>query len=128
MKNTFIATAFFASVLSLFAAAPAHAEGDASNGEKLYPTKCGTCHSLDNNKIGPMQRGVYGRKAGTAVGYKDYSPALVASGITWDENTLEKWLTNPSGLVAGTKMSFMLPSPKERADIIAYLKSVPPKK
>ena len=103
---------------------PAFADGDAANGAKLYPVKCGTCHALDANKIGPMQRGVIGRKAGIAVGY-NYSPALKASGITWDEATVDKWLVNPSALVAGTKMSFRLPDPKDRADIIAYLKSVP---
>ncbi len=109
------------------ASAPAYADGDAANGAKLYPTKCGTCHALDTNKIGPMQRGIVGRKAGTAAGYV-YSPALKAANITWDTATIDKWLVNPAAMAAGTKMMFRLPDPKERADIIAYLKTVPASK
>ena len=117
-------------LLALTAAAipqNAFAAGDAANGAKLYPLKCGACHALDTNKIGPMQHGVVGRKAGTAVGYT-YSPALKASGVTWDEAAIDKWLINPLAMVPGTKMQFRLPDPKERADIIAYLKSVPANK
>lgn len=110
--------------LACSAATPAYADGDAANGAKLYPAKCGMCHALDANKIGPMQRGVVGRKAGAVDGYS-YSAALKASGIAWDVATIDKWLVNPSAVVPGTKMSFRLADAKERADIIAYLKSMP---
>ncbi len=85
--NTKILTATL--LISAAALAPfqARADGDAANGAKLYPIKCGTCHALDTNKIGPMQRGVIGRKAGIAVGYT-YSAGLKASGITWDKASL----------------------------------------
>lgn len=127
MNNTLFSALFALGVACAFISHPAYADGDASKGAKLYPTKCGTCHTLDSNKIGPMQRGIIGRKAGTAAGY-DYSPALKASGLTWNEATIDKWLINPSALVAGTKMTFNLPDAKDRADIIAYLKSASTKK
>ena len=42
----------------------------------------------------------------------------------WDETTLDRWLTNPSALVPGTKMFFKLDNPRDRADVIAYLKEL----
>jgi cytochrome c len=44
--------------------------------------------------------------------------------LTWDEATLDRWLTNPSALVPGTKMFFKIDDPQARADIIAYLKEL----
>lgn len=35
---------------------------------------------------------------------------------------VDKWLRNPEQLVWGQKMGFMVPSAKDRADLIAYLK------
>jgi len=39
------------------------AAGDAAHGKEIYDTRCSACHSLDANRVGPMHRGVYGRKA-----------------------------------------------------------------
>ena len=126
MNKALLSAALFISAVCVFAPQAARAGGDAANGAKLYPLKCGTCHALDLNKVGPMQRGIIGRKAGTAAGY-NYSPALKASGITWNEATIDKWLVKPAALVPGTKMVFNVPDAKDRADIIAYLKSIPAK-
>lgn len=93
--------------------------GDPARGKALYQGYT-SCHSIDENDIGPRHRGVVGRKAGTVPDYA-YSTALKASGIVWDEVTLDRWLTNPSALVPGTKMFFQVPGPQARADIIAYL-------
>jgi cytochrome c len=78
------------------------------------------CHSLDENDIGPKHRGVVGREAGTAAGYR-YSPALAASGLTWTPTNLDLWLSGPQALVPGAKMFFSVPDARTRADIIAYL-------
>jgi cytochrome c len=93
--------------------------GDAVRGKALYQA-CSACHSLDDNDIGPKHRGVVGRRAGTVADYT-YSPALKASGLTWDPANLDRWLTNPQALVPGTKMYFLLANPQSRADVIAYL-------
>jgi cytochrome c len=100
-------------------AAPEGFSGDATRGKALYQA-CSGCHSLDDNDIGPKHRGVVGRQAGTVADYA-YSPALKASGLTWDPANLDRWLTNPQALVPGTKMYFLLADPQSRADIIAYL-------
>ena len=101
---------------------PPAQHGDAAHGKALYQS-CEACHSIEENDIGPKHRGVVGRHAGSVTGYA-YSPALKASGITWDEATLNAWLTNPSALVPGTKMFFKIDDSQARADIIAYLKEL----
>ncbi len=45
------------------------------------------------------------------------------SKITWNEKTLDRFLTKPLAMVPGTSMTYDgVPDPKERADLIAYLK------
>ena len=102
-------------------AASAGAESDAAHGQQLYEQRCIACHSLDANRVGPMHRGVYGRKAGSVAGY-NYSPAVRNAGIVWDETTLDKWLTNPQGLIPGQRMNFRVSQAEDRTDIIAFLK------
>lgn len=94
-------------------------DGNPERGKALYQG-CSGCHSIDENDIGPKHRGVLGRKAGTAPGYA-YSAALKTSGIVWNRDSLDRWLTNPSAMVPGTKMFFLLANPQDRADVIAYL-------
>lgn len=115
-----LAVASFAAITPFVSAASVPlAAGDASRGKVLYQA-CQACHSIDENDLGPKHRGVVGRPAGSIADY-NYSPALKASGLTWDLSTLDRWLTNPSGLVPGTKMFFKIDDPQSRADIIAYL-------
>ena len=85
---------------------PALAEGDAAAGEKVFK-KCKACHSLEEGKkkVGPSLFGVMGKPAGAVDGFK-YSKAMLASGLTWDDETLAKYLTKPKALVPKTKMSF----------------------
>ena len=79
------------------------------------------CHTLDKNAIGPKHRDVFSRRAGSVADF-DYSAALKGSNIVWDEATLDAWLTNPQGLVPGSKMFFSVGNVQDRADVIAYLK------
>jgi cytochrome c len=105
----------------------AKAAGDARHGQELYESRCIACHSVDDSRVGPAHKGVFGRKAGSVVGY-EYSPAVKKSKIVWNEQSLEKWLTNPEGLIPGQKMGYSVSDAADRADLIAYLKEVSPKK
>jgi cytochrome c len=96
--------------------------GDPERGKALYQG-CQACHSVDENDLGPKHRGVVGRVAGSVADYS-YSKALKQSGLTWNDSTLDQWLTNPSALVPGTKMFFKLDDPQARADVISYLKQL----
>jgi cytochrome c len=97
----------------------ASVDGDALRGMELYQA-CQACHAVDDNDLGPRHRGVFGRRAGSVADY-NYSAALKSSGLTWDRGTLDRWLSNPSALVPGTKMFFKIDNAQSRADVIAYL-------
>jgi cytochrome c len=84
---------------------------------------CAGCHSTQAGKtaFGPGLAGVGGRRAGTLAGYA-YSPALKASGLTWNAKTLDRWLADPKKTVPGTKMPFNgIQDRKAREQVIAYL-------
>jgi cytochrome c len=89
-------------------------------------SRCAGCHSTQagQNRIGPSLAGVFGRTSGSVSGYT-YSAALQNARLTWDEQTLDKFLQNPSGLVHGTKMFATVPDADARQRIVAYLKSLP---
>lgn len=116
--KTLVAIAFV--VAAIAAMDPARAEGDFARGQQLYEQRCIACHSLDANRVGPMHRGVYGRKAGSVAGY-NYSPAVRNAAIVWDQTTLDKWLANPQDLIPGQRMNFRVSQAEDRADIIAFL-------
>ena len=96
---------------------------EAEPGKQLFEKRCTGCHSLDRNKEGPHLGGVYGRPAGTAPGF-NYSTALKSAHFVWDEQQLEKWLTDTQSLVEDNNMDFHVPKAEERAAIIRYLKSL----
>ncbi|MBV8500651.1 MAG: c-type cytochrome [Paucibacter sp.] len=104
------------------------APGDPVRGQSLYKALCTACHSVDHAGLGPPHRGVFGRLAGTAKGFGGYSSALKRSGLVWDEASLERWLTDPEGLVPGQAMGVSVPDAADRADLIAYLRTLTPAK
>jgi cytochrome c len=95
--------------------------GDAARGKIVFDRRCTGCHAMQGDREGPRLAGVFGRKAGSVAGF-DYSPGLKNSGMTWNEATLEKWLSGPDRIVPDTKMDFYVPKAQERRDLIAYLK------
>ena len=101
---------------------PGASAGDAQRGRQLYESRCIACHSIDENRVGPAHRGVFGRRAGQAKGY-DYSAAVKASRLTWNEKTLDRWLADPAKVIPGTKMAYSVPEARDRADLIEYLRA-----
>jgi len=96
--------------------------GDREQGRQVY-RKCQACHSLEpgKNGIGPTLAAIVGKRAGSEPGYA-YSPALRASGLSWDVATLDQYLLDPQKSVPGNKMPFPgLKTENERRDVIAYL-------
>ncbi len=105
----------------VFAPTAQAADGSATRGEKLYGAKCGGCHSIETNRIGPRHRGVFGRTAGTVPDFS-YSRALQESEVVWNDESLDSWLTNPAVFIPGQRMFVRVGKADDRADIIAYLK------
>ena len=104
----------------VFSAAPAMA--DSSDGAKLYKKKCASCHKMEKHGVGPMLKGIIGRKAGDT-DYPRYK-ALVGAEFTWDENNLSEWIANPKKFIGKrTTMAGKIKKAEDRAAIIEYLKS-----
>ena len=58
--------------------------------------KCAGCHKIEEGKkggMGPNLWGIYGSPAGQVEGYR-YSKWLKESGIVWDRESLQAWLSD----------------------------------
>jgi len=88
---------------------------------------CAACHKIGKDEastVGPNLYGVVGRAAGSVDGF-DYSDAIKASDITWNEAELDAFIANPAAKIAGTYMSAgAVRDDEKRKTIIAYLASL----
>jgi cytochrome c len=102
------------------------AQGDIAQGQALFSTQCGFCHSPEagKNLMGPSLHGVFDRASAQAPAFT-YSSALQGARLKWNDTNLDKWLTNPASLVPGNMMMFPgQTDAQSRQHIIAYLKSL----
>jgi len=109
-------------LIGLLAAGRAQAAGDIENG-KVQFKKCAICHDTEagKNKLGPSLAGIVGRKSASVPGFA-YSDAMKKFDHTWDEATLDTYITDPRKTVPATKMIFAgIKEKKDRDDLIAYL-------
>lgn len=98
----------------------------AADGKPAAFAQCAACHSVEagKNGVGPSLAGVFGRKAGAVPGFA-YSDANKNSGLTFDEQTLDTYLTNPMKMVPGTKMTYAgMGNAADRKALIDYLKTL----
>jgi cytochrome c len=97
---------------------------DADAGKKAF-AQCSVCHSTDGtNGVGPTLQGIVGSKAGEVPGFR-FSRAMKASNILWDDKSLDTYLADPQKTIPGNVMPFSgIADAKERADLIAYLKTL----
>jgi cytochrome c len=105
------------------------ASANVTNGESVGK-KCLACHTLSKDqpaKVGPNLWSVVGGSAAHQPGFK-YSDAMLmekARGLTWTFENLDQFLAAPKMFMPGTAMAFVgLPKPDERADMIAYLRTL----
>jgi len=99
---------------------------DLDNGQAKFAI-CKTCHTPNQgggNMTGPNLWEVFGRKSGTSPGFA-YSDGMKSLGAVWDAEKINQWIANPRAMVPGTKMTYIgMENPKDRVDVIAYLKTV----
>lgn len=118
----------FAATILLGLAAGALATGgafasDAGAGEKVFKSKCGSCHTVEEgkNRTGPSLHGIIGRKAAQVAGFK-YSDDMKGSGIVWSNDKLAAYLEDPKKVVPKGSMVFAgLKKQDERDNVIAFL-------
>ena len=98
---------------------------DAEKGAKVFK-KCTSCHTADEggkNGTGPNLWNILGEKAGQNASFTGYSGAMTTSGIIWEYEELNDYLTKPKEYVPGTKMNFVgLKKEADRAAVIEYLR------
>ena len=95
-----------------------------TSGDPDREKRCTGCHALTQNHEGPRLLGVYGGTTGSVPGFP-YSDDLKNANIVWNEQSLEKWLTDPDAFLPGNNnMDFLLARPLERKDVIRYLKLI----
>jgi cytochrome c len=98
----------------------------AEEGASLFGQRCGGCHVAESGQRsfgGPNLAGVVGRQAGS--GQFRYSTAMRNSGLTWNAEELDSYLTSPMAKVPGTSMTISLPDAGQRAAVIAFLATKP---
>jgi cytochrome c len=118
MKTFIVAIASVFVVCVMASSAP-----DAVRGKEAFKKRCGWSHDLDRTKEGPMLRKIFGHRSGSTAGFP-YSDAVKSSRLTWDEQALDKWLEDPEKLIPNNDMAARVPDAADRANIIAYLKSL----
>ncbi|MFV0293035.1 MAG: c-type cytochrome [Paracoccus sp. (in: a-proteobacteria)] len=101
---------------------------DVAAGEKVFG-KCKACHKVDSSDgVGPHLNGVVNRAVASVSGFGYSDPMVAHAGEApeWTPEALQEFLSDPKGIVPGTKMSFAgLPKAQDRANLIAYLESQP---
>ena len=121
-----------AAVAFLALSGPALAEGDATKGKAAF-AKCGICHQVGpgaKTLIGPELNGIVGRKAASIADFP-YSPGMKKlgdEGYVWSEPNIDKWIADPKAMIPDSPMALVfqgMPDAGERADVIAYLTTVP---
>ena len=76
--------------------------------------------SIETRRVHGFAESTAGRQA--KISSFKYSAALQSAHVTWDDDSLDKWLTDTDSLIADNDMAYRVPKADERADIIRYLK------
>lgn len=120
-------TGFLVATYSSAQTAPQPAAQSATAGKAVFERYCVSCHSVDgNNDTAPTLKGISGRRVG-GVKYPAYSDALKAAnkkGDLWSDERLEAYISHPDAVYKGTAMSVRIQSPTNRANLMAYLKTL----
>jgi cytochrome c len=99
--------------------------GDVNAGADIFDSVCEECHGAA--ATAPTLRGIIGRPVASIESFAGYSDALKGKkSLTWTPANLDLFLKSPKDFVPGTLMYKTVPDAKDRADVIAFLASLPP--
>ena len=103
---------------------------DLAAASKQFMNSCGVCHTVEPNaetRQGPNLGTAFGRIAGTLAEFPTYTDAIKkagAGGLIWNEESLDKWITNAAEFIPGSSMPYSQPDVAKRKLVVAYLKSL----
>ncbi|HHX83499.1 MAG TPA: c-type cytochrome, partial [Pseudomonadaceae bacterium] len=99
---------------------------DSNAGKAFFGQQCALCHSAepgDNGGAqGPLLHDIFGREAAT--GNFNYTRALQDADLSWDAETLDRFLANPVATVPGTSMVVPIDDAEARENVIAYFEAL----
>ena len=87
---------------------PISSVADELSGEALYGLACAACHNPGDqvdHRVGPPLGQLNQRQAGSVEGY-EYSVALAASTIRWNQAELTGWILDSDQRVPGSRMVY----------------------
>jgi cytochrome c len=133
MSNRIVATALAAAVTGLALCVNAQAPskgmpaGDAERGEEQFAGTCEECHGVA--ATAPTLRGIINREVASAKSFDGYSEAMKAKKpMKWTKENIFTYLEDPAKFIPGNMMYREYPEAQMRADVIAYLETLPPPK
>ena len=94
--------------VTVSALAPISSVAGELSGEALYGLACAACHNSGDqvdHRVGPPLGKLNQRKAGSVDGY-EYSAALSASTIHWNQAELTGWILDSDQRVPGSRMVY----------------------
>ena len=94
--------------VTVSALAPISSVAGELSGEALYGLACAACHNPGDqvdHRVGPPLGKLNQRKAGSVEGY-EYSAALSASTIRWNQAELTGWILDSDQRVPGSRMVY----------------------
>lgn len=113
-------------IFAALASSQAALAADSNAGKTFFGQQCALCHSAapgDNGGAqGPLLHGVFGREAASTE--FSYTDAMANSGLTWDAETLDRFLAAPTDVVPGSAMVIPVTDPDMRANVIAYFEEL----
>lgn len=113
------------SVLPLLAAA------NVDNGRQLAARNCGSCHSFNEggrSGVGPNLYGIVGANHAHVAGFNYSNANKALADKPWTDELINQFIAAPARAMPGTRMAFAgLSNAGQRADIIAYLRSISPR-
>ena len=109
---------------------PLLASANVDNGRQLAARNCGSCHSFNEggrSGVGPNLYGIVGANHAHVAGFNYSNANKALADKPWTDELINQFITAPARAMPGTRMAFAgLANVGQRADIIAYLRSISP--
>jgi cytochrome c len=109
---------------------PLLATANVQNGQQVAQRQCAACHSFNEggrNGVGPNLWGIVGAMHAAKEGFNYSAANRALAGKPWGYEELNAFIAGPARAMPGTRMGYAgLANVQQRADLIAYLRSISP--